>query len=83
MVYSSIINVIGLLCFVVRLMTLSLQFVLFVFGLRWSARAIRSYAMAELEVRKIKYPKVGTESLLMGILIEGLLQSLIGFFYFR
>jgi hypothetical protein len=50
-----------------------------VFGLRWSARAIRSYAMAELEVRKIKYPKVGTESLLMGILIEGLLQSLIGF----
>jgi hypothetical protein len=36
--------------------------------------------MAELEVRKIKYPKVGTESLLMGILIEGLLQSLIGFF---
>ncbi|WJX66697.1 ATP-dependent Clp protease ATP-binding subunit clpt1, chloroplastic, variant 2 [Trifolium repens] len=38
---------------------------------KWSARAIRSYAMAELEVRKIKYPKVGTESLLMGILIEG------------
>ncbi|PNY12639.1 clp protease-related protein chloroplastic-like [Trifolium pratense] len=38
---------------------------------KWSARAIRSYAMAENEVRVLKYPKIGTESLLMGILIEG------------
>ncbi|GAU48136.1 hypothetical protein TSUD_293760 [Trifolium subterraneum] len=38
---------------------------------KWSARALKSYAMAEVEVRKLKYPKVGTESLLMGILIEG------------
>lgn len=27
--------------------------------------------MAELETRKLKYPKVGTETLLMGILVEG------------
>ncbi|CAL5185051.1 unnamed protein product [Lathyrus oleraceus] len=38
---------------------------------KWSARAIKSYAMAELETRKLKYPKVGTETLLMGILVEG------------
>lgn len=41
---------------------------------RWSARAIKSYAMAELEARKIKFPNTGTEALLMGILVEGLLQ---------
>ncbi|KAJ1431354.1 Clp, N-terminal [Sesbania bispinosa] len=38
---------------------------------RWSARAIKSYAMAELEARKLKYPNTGTEALLMGILVEG------------
>lgn len=38
---------------------------------RWSARAIKSFGMAELEARKIKYPNTGTESLLMGILVEG------------
>ncbi|TYJ41443.1 hypothetical protein E1A91_A03G021300v1, partial [Gossypium mustelinum] len=38
---------------------------------KWSRRAIKSFAMAELEARKLKYPTTGTESLLMGILIEG------------
>ncbi|XP_062150499.1 ATP-dependent Clp protease ATP-binding subunit CLPT1, chloroplastic [Alnus glutinosa] len=37
----------------------------------WSARAIKSFAMAELEARKLKYPNTGTEVLLMGILVEG------------
>jgi len=38
---------------------------------KWSARAIKSFSMAELEARKMKYPKTGTEALLMGILAEG------------
>ncbi|MQL92477.1 hypothetical protein Taro_025100, partial [Colocasia esculenta] len=38
---------------------------------KWSARAIKSFCMAELEARKLKYPKTGTEALLMGILVEG------------
>ncbi|XP_008798501.3 ATP-dependent Clp protease ATP-binding subunit CLPT1, chloroplastic-like isoform X1 [Phoenix dactylifera] len=38
---------------------------------RWSARAIKSFNMAELEARKLKYPNTGTEALLMGILVEG------------
>lgn len=38
---------------------------------KWSARAIKSFAMAELEARKFKYPNTGTEALLMGILVEG------------
>eukprot|EP00850_Spirogloea_muscicola_P013051 SM000087S23333 [mRNA] locus=s87:20005:21692:- [translate_table: standard] len=37
----------------------------------WSARAIKSFSMAELEARKLKYPTTGTEALLMGILTEG------------
>ena len=41
---------------------------------RWSARSIKSFAMAELEARKFKYPNTGTEALLMGILVEGMLQ---------
>ncbi|GMP29633.1 hypothetical protein CsSME_00004645 [Camellia sinensis var. sinensis] len=28
---------------------------------KWSARAIKSFAMAELEARKLKYPNTGTE----------------------
>lgn len=40
-------------------------------GSRWSGKAIKSYAMGELEARKLKYPTTGTEALLMGILIEG------------
>ncbi|WVZ14860.1 hypothetical protein V8G54_012426, partial [Vigna mungo] len=38
---------------------------------KWSARAIKSFAMAELEARKIKFPNTGTEAILMGILVEG------------
>ncbi|XP_042375888.1 ATP-dependent Clp protease ATP-binding subunit CLPT1, chloroplastic-like isoform X1 [Zingiber officinale] len=38
---------------------------------RWSLRSIKSFAMAELEARKLKYPSTGTEALLMGILVEG------------
>ncbi|PHT87117.1 Clp protease-related protein, chloroplastic [Capsicum annuum] len=37
----------------------------------WSARAIKAFAFAELEARKLKYPNTGTEALLMGILVEG------------
>ncbi|KAG6415640.1 hypothetical protein SASPL_123053 [Salvia splendens] len=39
---------------------------------KWSARSIKSFAMGELEARKLKYPNTGTEALLMGILVEGL-----------
>lgn len=39
--------------------------------IRWSSRAIKSFAMAELEARKLKYPNTGTEAILMGILVEG------------
>ncbi|KFK31953.1 hypothetical protein AALP_AA6G181400 [Arabis alpina] len=38
---------------------------------KWSWRAIKAFAMGELEARKLKYPNTGTEALLMGILIEG------------
>jgi hypothetical protein len=38
---------------------------------RWSRTAIKSFAMGELEARKLKYPTTGTEAILMGILIEG------------
>eukprot|EP00256_Glycine_max_P017343 XP_003534041.2 ATP-dependent Clp protease ATP-binding subunit CLPT1, chloroplastic [Glycine max] len=38
---------------------------------KWSERAIKSYAMGELEARKLKYPNTGTEAILMGILVEG------------
>ncbi|XP_021294849.1 ATP-dependent Clp protease ATP-binding subunit CLPT2, chloroplastic [Herrania umbratica] len=38
---------------------------------KWSRRAIKSFVMAELEARKLKYPTTGTEAFLMGILIEG------------
>lgn len=38
---------------------------------KWSARAIKAFAFAELEARKLKYPNTGTEALLMGILVEG------------
>lgn len=44
-------------------------------GRRWSARSIKSFAMGELEARKLKFPNTGTEALLMGILIEGLLSK--------
>ncbi|KAH6804655.1 Double Clp-N motif protein [Perilla frutescens var. frutescens] len=38
---------------------------------KWSSRSIKSFAMGELEARKLKYPNTGTEALLMGILVEG------------
>ncbi|KAL6509469.1 hypothetical protein OROGR_022779 [Orobanche gracilis] len=38
---------------------------------KWSARAIKSFAMGELEAGKLRYPNIGTEAFLMGILIEG------------
>ena len=41
------------------------------FGTRWSWRAIKSFAMGELEARKLKLPTTGTEAILMGILVEG------------
>ncbi|KAL8151436.1 hypothetical protein V2J09_021244 [Rumex salicifolius] len=37
---------------------------------KWSARAIRAFAMGELEARKLKHLNTGTESILMGILVE-------------
>lgn len=39
--------------------------------IKWSLRALKSFGMAELEARKLKYPNTGTETLLMGILVEG------------
>ena len=48
---------------------------------RWSARAIKSYAMGELEARKLKNPNTGIEALLIGNLVEGLLVTItIGIF---
>ncbi|KAL9242869.1 hypothetical protein vseg_016827 [Gypsophila vaccaria] len=38
---------------------------------KWSWRAIKSFAMGELEARKLKYASTGTEAILMGILVEG------------
>jgi len=47
------------------------EMLVFMSGFRWSARAIRSFGLGELEARKLKYPNTGTDALLMGILIEG------------
>ncbi|OMO80969.1 hypothetical protein COLO4_23846 [Corchorus olitorius] len=38
---------------------------------KWSRRAIKSFAMAELEARKLRHATTGNDALLMGILIEG------------
>ncbi|OMO97298.1 hypothetical protein CCACVL1_04610 [Corchorus capsularis] len=38
---------------------------------KWSRRAIKSFAMSELEARKLRYPTTGTEAFPMGILVEG------------
>ncbi|KAK4480587.1 hypothetical protein RD792_013665 [Penstemon davidsonii] len=38
---------------------------------KWSERAIKSFAMGELEARKLKLPNTGGEDVLMGILVEG------------
>ncbi|WVZ09407.1 hypothetical protein V8G54_013937 [Vigna mungo] len=45
---------------------------------KWSSKAIKSFAMSELEARKLKYPTTGTEALLMGVLIEGYQALLLG-----
>ncbi|XP_040873013.1 LOW QUALITY PROTEIN: ATP-dependent Clp protease ATP-binding subunit CLPT2, chloroplastic [Glycine max] len=37
---------------------------------KWFSKAIKSFAMSELEARKLKYLTTGTEALLMGVLIE-------------
>ncbi|PSS33150.1 ATP-dependent Clp protease ATP-binding subunit like [Actinidia chinensis var. chinensis] len=38
---------------------------------KWSARAIKALVMGELEAHKLCYRQTGTESLLLGILVEG------------
>lgn len=38
---------------------------------RWSLKGIKSFAMGELEARKLKFSTTGTEAILMGILVEG------------
>ncbi|KAJ4787218.1 ATP-dependent Clp protease ATP-binding subunit clpA [Rhynchospora pubera] len=38
---------------------------------RWSARAVKSFALAELQARNMKRPKLGTEGLLLGLLVDG------------
>ncbi|KAJ9549857.1 hypothetical protein OSB04_022400 [Centaurea solstitialis] len=37
----------------------------------WSLKGIKSFAMGELEARKLKFSTTGTEAILMGILVEG------------
>jgi ATP-dependent Clp protease ATP-binding subunit ClpA len=38
---------------------------------KWSARAIKAFGLGESEARKLKLAKTGTESLILGILVEG------------
>ncbi|CAH9086268.1 unnamed protein product [Cuscuta europaea] len=38
---------------------------------KWSSKAIKSFAMSELEARKLKHLTTGTDALILGILIEG------------
>ncbi|KAI7725908.1 hypothetical protein M8C21_032420 [Ambrosia artemisiifolia] len=38
---------------------------------KWSLKGIKSFAMGELEARKLKFATTGTEAILMGILVEG------------
>lgn len=38
---------------------------------KWSLKGIKSFAMGELEARKLKFSTTGTEAILMGILVEG------------
>ncbi|CAN0841813.1 ATP-dependent Clp protease ATP-binding subunit CLPT2, chloroplastic [Linum grandiflorum] len=37
----------------------------------WSVKAIKAFAQAELQARKLKCPETGTDSLLLGVLIDG------------
>ncbi|GKA97021.1 hypothetical protein Tco_0824915 [Tanacetum coccineum] len=43
---------------------------------KWSFRFIKSFAMGELEARKLKFNSTGTEALLMGILVEATTQAI-------
>ncbi|CAL5187586.1 unnamed protein product [Lathyrus oleraceus] len=38
---------------------------------KWSSKAVKSFAMAAVEARKLKFTTTGTEALLMGVLVEG------------
>ncbi|CAN1333085.1 ATP-dependent Clp protease ATP-binding subunit CLPT2, chloroplastic [Linum perenne] len=38
---------------------------------QWSVRAIKAFSQAELQARKLKHPETGTDSLLLGVLMEG------------
>ncbi|XP_057853158.1 ATP-dependent Clp protease ATP-binding subunit CLPT1, chloroplastic isoform X1 [Cryptomeria japonica] len=38
---------------------------------KWSESSIRSFCLGESVARKVRYPSLGTEALLMGILMEG------------
>ncbi|XP_076951858.1 ATP-dependent Clp protease ATP-binding subunit CLPT2, chloroplastic-like isoform X2 [Bidens hawaiensis] len=38
---------------------------------KWSLKGIKSFAMGELEARKLKFANTGTEGILMGLLVEG------------
>uniref|UniRef100_A0A0C9RRH4 TSA: Wollemia nobilis Ref_Wollemi_Transcript_19201_1080 transcribed RNA sequence n=1 Tax=Wollemia nobilis TaxID=56998 RepID=A0A0C9RRH4_9CONI len=38
---------------------------------KWSEKAIKSFSLARVEARKMRYPITGTEALVLGILIEG------------
>ncbi|KAD5316771.1 hypothetical protein R6Q59_031934 [Mikania micrantha] len=42
---------------------------------KWSLKGIKSFAMGELEARKLKFSTTGTEAILMGILVEGTNQA--------
>ncbi|KAJ4780300.1 hypothetical protein LUZ62_064557 [Rhynchospora pubera] len=44
---------------------------------RWSARAVKSFALAELQARNMKRPKLGTEGLLLGLLVDGKKKRLV------
>lgn len=68
---SEFVRAYSLFCIYVFPFKRVLSYILGVVMFRWSARAIKSFAMAELEARKLKYPNTGTEALLMGILVEG------------
>ncbi|KAF7138566.1 hypothetical protein RHSIM_Rhsim07G0100500 [Rhododendron simsii] len=43
---------------------------------KWSLKAIKSFAMAELEARKLNTKGIGTEALLLGILLEDVPNNL-------
>ncbi|KAJ4828664.1 hypothetical protein Tsubulata_019540 [Turnera subulata] len=42
---------------------------------RWSASALKSFGLAEVEAFKLQHATTGTESLILGILVEGTSQA--------